>query len=188
MSNGVIIPLMAKTTDSSQQKKSTQSSRKELLLFLLIPVAVISILAAILLIPGAFAKPQYDFIYSICPDYTCSYDFRVGTNEKLTRQLAVGNSTYYDRSPILYYHDTAKNASRPIDETSAQELTLDSSNVSADGYHLRQPGTDDGGFLLWSGPNDSNWYLVNGLKKKEVNLATTNGYGNDITFVGWVSK
>jgi hypothetical protein len=174
------MPLMVKGA-----KQKTGTGKKELLLFLSIPVTLIVLVAAVLLIPNTFAKPKYDFIYTTCEQYACDYSYHVTSQDKLERQNLDTNIMYTQQFPQLYYHDTSSNSSRLIDEADAEQLQLDGSNVSPDGYRLEQPNNDSG-VLFWGGSSDFHWYLVNGLKKKQMNVVTVNGYDRDISFVGWV--
>lgn len=166
------------------------SAKKEMLLFLLIPTAVIALVAAFLWIPSLFAKPKYDFIYSYCPDYSCSYSYTASSSGRVAKDEPLNASNNYSSvSPELYYHDIAKNSSRLLDETAARQYKLDNSNVSPDGYRLEQGSTDAGGFLFSVGSSDNNWYLVNGIKKKTMHLNTGNSWdGHNIKFLGWVEQ
>ena len=99
-------------------------------------------------------------------------------------------NVYASSTPAqIYYYSVATNASRKITLTEASNYNLDPSNVSPDGYTLQQANTSDSGFLFWGSSGDSNWYLKNGLKKKQVNLLNNYLYtGNVVDLVGWVQK
>ncbi len=165
------------------------SSKKEMLLFLLIPVTVIVLVATFLWVPSLFARPKYNFIYSYCPDYTCSYSYATSSTGRITKDEPL-NASYTSStvSPELYFYDTATNSSRQLGEVEAIQYKVDNSNVSPDGYRLEQGNTDGGGFLFWSGSSDNNWYLVSGIKKKAVHINGSSWYGNSIKFIGWVEQ
>jgi hypothetical protein len=182
---------MENTTAHTHTPKAPapMSPRKEMALFLLIPTVVICLIAGVLWLPSLFARPKYSFIYSYCPDYTCAYGFMV-KNEHITKS---NNSRidldYGYKAPKLYYYDVQKQSSRPLDEDEVQAISVDSASVSHDGYRLTQSSGDSGGFLFWGGYGNYNWYLKNGMKKKQVNLTTgSDTYNSEITFLGWVRQ
>ena len=160
------------------------SVTKEFLLFLSIPLAVILILAIVLQGPSLFAKPKYDFIYSLCQDYSCDGSYIVNAEGRMTYEQ---NDSGYSDTPTLYYYSEVQHSTRQITSTEANGYALNSSNVSPDGYTLWQNNGADNGFLFWGSGGDGNWYLKDGAKKKQLNL-TTGSYGEGVHFLGWIKQ
>ena len=164
------------------------SLKKEFALFLSIPVALILLVAAILVVPGWFAKPKYDFVYSSCPTYSCSDSYSINaagviSHQKIDQQY--GNT----QQSQLYYYTVGNGGSRQISLEDSKSYHLDSSNISPDGYSLRHGSSDGGGFLFWGYGSDGSWVLSKGLAKKHITLQHNNDYyNNNISFLGWVTK
>ncbi len=173
---------------SPVSKQDHHSVTKEFLLFLSIPMGVILILTAVLQGPSLFAKPKYDFIYSLCQDYNCSGVYTVGPDGQLIYNGADNNLSAATTEPTVYYYRESLHAAKPIQLTQADIYKLDSSNVSPDGYTLWQNNGSDNGFLFWGGSGDGNWYLKDGAKKKQLNISTDYSNGNQVRFIGWVQQ
>lgn len=180
---------MLTNTPLAEPKQNSSSTKKEFLLFLSIPVAIILIVASIVLVPSLFAKPKFNFVYSYCPDYFCGQGYAIDKSGTVTMKegLSTLNLSYYNKQPDLYLHDMSTGASKKISLADANNLRLNSSNVSPDGYVLKQNSSSSGSFLFAIESSDDSWYLENGLKKKKVNLTgTSNSYRGNINFLGWV--
>lgn len=176
-----------RTTTTSKHIKS--SAKKEFMLFLSIPAAIILIVAAVVLVPRFFAKPKYSFVYQYCPDYYCIQTYTIdsaGGISSKTNVSTLSADSYSNRQAELYIHDIAQNASRKITLAEANRLKLSSSNVSPDGYMLKQDYSSSGGFLFYGhSQNTNDWYLANGLKKKVIHVLQSSEY-DSIKFLGWV--
>lgn len=170
---------------SRAPKHEQHSVTKEFLLFLSIPLGVIIILVAVLQGPSLFAKPKYDFIYALCPDYSCDGSYAVNAGGQLTFQQYNND---YSTEPTLYYYSESQHSSRQITATEGDGFNLDSSNVSPDGYTLWQNNGSANGFLFWGGNGDGNWYLKSGAKKKQLNISANYIYVDQVHFIGWVKK
>jgi hypothetical protein len=164
----------------------SHSVRRDFLIFISVPLLVIIVVAAILQGPSLFAKPKYDFIYSLCQSYDCGSAYTIGSAGAVILQQ---NDTLYGGSatPTLYYYSEANNSTRRISTDQANSYRLDTSNVSPDGYTLWQNNDSSGG-LFWDNSGDGSWYLKHGAKKKQLNLVTNSAYGSDVQFLGWVQQ
>lgn len=169
-------------------KANTPSHLKDLLLLFSVPIAIAVIAAVTLYIPRALAKPTYDFIYAVCPDYRCENSFSVNSTGDIVENVpGSSNADYYKRTATLHYYDAAADATRSITIAEARQYMLHTSSKSPDGYTLAKED-ENSGFLFW-GHNDDGWYIKNGAKKKKVTLTIHNTYySHEITFLGWVVK
>lgn len=164
--------------------KWLSTTRRDILLLLSVPLGLLVLLAAIVYIPQALARPAHDFIYSSCEtSYYCSGRMVVEENKLVYRS---GVRDRVDQQPQLYYYDVSENSSRPVTLGEAHEYQLNSSSRAPDGYTLTHESSSSG-FLFWDG-GSSQWVLKNGLYKKSVDIGESDRYysGRDITFVGWV--
>ncbi|HSX29545.1 MAG TPA: hypothetical protein VLE73_03220 [Candidatus Saccharimonadales bacterium] len=161
---------------------------KDLVLLFSIPLAIAFLAGIAVYVPRLSAKPSYDFIYTYCPDYSCTTSYSM-TGDGHVQQSKADISGFKPQHAQLRYFDTSANASRVISYDDAQHYTLINSSKSPDGYRLTR-GTSDGGFLFWSDGGSTSWYLENGWKKRTVQLVTGQNsyYSNDTTFLGWVQK
>ena len=151
---------------------------KDLLLLFSIPAAIIIVLVCFIFVPRLFANPGYDFIF--CEGYNCTRSFSVDSSGKIV-EAATTNRTYYDAH--LYYYDTERGASRPIEISEAESYRLDPLSKSPDGYTLKR-SSSSGGFLFWGSYNDGGWTLNKGILSKPVDLG-----GNDMTkLIGWILR
>ena len=82
-------------------------------------------------------------------------------------------------------HDMSTNTSKKISLAEANDHILNRSITSPDGYVLKQEGSSNGGFLFYGlRQTRGSWYLVNGLKKKLVDVKQS-AQGDSIKFLGW---
>ena len=175
-------------------KKNIVQKHKEFLLFISIPIVITLLLVAMLMLPGILAHPKHDFIYSSCPTYDCDDKYEVtstGMVEKvnLRQPSRIDYSSLYDndkRSSELYLYSQESNSYRRISLDEANQLRLDTSSRSSDGYQLRLAEGNSGGFLFWGSSGGSDWQLQNGFKKKTVVLSDDGYYADDLHFIGWV--
>lgn len=170
---------------NNNEKSGTSSHLKDLLLLFAIPIAIAVFAAAVIYIPTLFAKPTYDFIYSVCEDYDCRNSYSVSSTGNVSQDST--NSDYYNGTASLRYYDSSNDSTRSLSLEEAKGYRLNTSSKSPDGYTLARESSS-GGFLFW-GDYDEGWYLKDGAKKKKVELTTTSSYhSRDIKLLGWVNK
>lgn len=178
---------------------SPSTTKRDILLLLSVPLGLLALLAAIVYIPQALARPAHDFIYSLCSSYRCRDSVSV-ENGKIISDFEAHVTTLGDAEefeqllsersreslPQLYYYDVSNDASRPLTFSEAQRYTVDGSSRAPDGYTLIHESSSSG-FLFW-GSSSSEWVLKNGLYKKSVDIGESGRYygGRDIIFIGWV--
>ena len=168
-----------------ETKPNKQSTKKEFLLFISVPLSIMVIAAGILLVPGLFAKPKYDFVYSYCPEYGCENVFELTGSriqETNVRSRDFGNTTRSE----LYRYDIQTSSYQRLTLAEANNLALSTSSVSPDGYSLTNGEGSSGSFMFWGGNYDDNWYLKSGLKKKRVSLGNNNYYSGNVKLIGWI--
>lgn len=175
------MPLMTNRTGHAK-KAGGLSPAREFLLFLSIPITVIVVVAAIVQGPSLFARPSYDFIYSVCDDYDCTGNYTISTNDRVAF-TPDDNEDGATSKPTLYYYSETSQVSRQITMKQASDYRLDTSNVSPDGYILWQDSGSDSGLLSTGG--DGSWYLKHGAKRKQLKLNTDNVYDNNVQLIGW---
>lgn len=140
-------------------------------------------------IPGLFLQPKYNFLYSIGGDYYPSQVYSVSNNHvTVNPQYA-----YYPNNvsnPQLYIHNAVTNESTPVTLDNAENLTLDSSAESPDGYTLESGNQNDGFFpFFWYSRDYSAEYLVGHNTSKKLNIKNNNtSYYDSIHFLGWIMQ
>ncbi|MEK7602619.1 MAG: hypothetical protein AAB459_00035 [Patescibacteria group bacterium] len=167
-------------------KKLNQPSHlKDLILLFSIPVGIAVFAAIAVYAPRLLANPKYDFIYSVCSDYDCNYDFNIDGSGYVSQYSM--NRDYRHGTSTLRYYNAKDDSTRSLTLEEARRYRLNTSSKSPDGYSLtREEG--DSGFLFW-GNYKSGWYLKNGAKKKEVELSTDDSYySRDVNFLGWINQ
>ncbi len=158
---------------------------KDLILLFAIPIGIAVFAAIVVYAPSLFAKPKYDFIYSICSNYDCNYDFSVDSSGYIAQHS--NNRDYYTTTPTLRYYSAKDDSTRSMTLEEAKRYQLGTSSKSPDGYSLVREESNSG-FLFW-GNSDSGWYLKDGAKKKKVELSNNDSYySQDIKFLGWINK
>ena len=166
-------------------KKPNQPSHlKDLILLFAIPIGIAVFAAIAVYAPRLFAKPKYDFIYSVCDNYDCTDAFAVDNSGHISRST----NRNHDTSTVkLRYYSAENDSTRSLTFEEATRYQLNSSSKSPDGYSLIKEKSDSG-FLFW-GNYDSGWYLKDGAKKKKVELSANDSYfSRDINFLGWIDK
>ncbi len=167
------------------KKLNQPNNLKDVILLFAVPIGVAVLAAIVVYAPRLLAKPTYDFIYSVCDDYSCNYEFNVDSTGYVSQYST--NDKYYSGTSVLHYYDAKKDATRSLTYEEAKRYLLSTSSKSPDGYSLTRE-VNDSVFLFWSDGN-SGWYLKNGAKKKKVTLSTNSTYySQDIKFLGWVNK
>jgi hypothetical protein len=93
---------------------------------------------------------------------------------------------YYSQPSGLFYYDVKNDSSRSISLDQANELRLNNSSKSPDGYVLTRDDYSGGALFWYTYKNDL--VLKNGAKKRKLQLETSNFTDNNIVFLGWVNK
>lgn len=154
------------------------------ILLILTPFLLVGLVLALLYAPYLWTdKPSVDFIYSGQNSWCQVYEYYIQDQKISKRDL---NRDCSDpESPVLFYHNVTENRSREISFEEAQNLTLDSSNKSSDGFILERKSNSSGGILFSS--YNSGFYLTKGQVSFEQNLFDNDFYSyRDRPFVGWV--
>lgn len=160
---------------------------KDLILLFAIPIGIAVFAAIAVYTPRLFANPQYDFIYSVCSGYDCTYGFTVDSSGHVSDYSNNRDDHSGDGISTLRYYDAQKDSTRVLTLEEATRYQLNTSSKSPDGYSLVREDTDSG-FLFW-GDYDSGWYLKEGAKKKKVELSNDDSYySRDVTFLGWINR
>ena len=141
------------------------------------------------LLPNVFVNPSYNFLYIDSYYYDAYYyDAKFAVqNQKLSFNCT--SDQYRNCSNVLnrvkfYKHDFSKDANVQITLEDAQQLKLDSSDVSPDGYKFdTKSGSDYFIFPLFGSSSSSGFSIHKGWLSKSVSL---NGQYYTINFVGWI--
>ncbi len=157
-----------------------------------IPILMILFVAGSIYLPGLFIQPKYNFVYVSSDDsyYYSQYQYSV-QNGKIVRnetQRPEGQ-TYQPQIDVkLYVYDVAKNESKEISFEEAQNLTLDSKNISPDGFEITYGSSGEGFFLFffYSRTDYNTRYLKGHNVSKKLNLQLSGSYYNDFRFIGWI--
>lgn len=175
--------MVKKTTVNPQVK----SHVKDLVLLFGIPIAIALFAAAVVYIPQLMANPKYDFVYSLCNDYTCKDSFTVDGGQVSKDTSSAPHQDYYAKAATIHYYNSSSDSTKSLSLDEAKKLRLSTVSKSADGYTLTRDETESG-FLFW-GDYDAGWYLKNGAKKKKIVLSNNDSYySQDVKFLGWVEK
>lgn len=167
--------------------KKKPNIKRDIALLISVPLVLAGLLAAVVYIPQALAKPAYDFIYSTCSSYRCDKNVMVrdGRLEVVLQDLKEGLRLSDQESTRFYYYDVSEQSTRPLTVDEAKRYQLDSSSRSPDGYTLSKDSTSSG-FLFWDS-SQSSWTLKNGMYKRKIDLQNDSYYYNEsVMFIGWV--
>jgi len=156
------------------------SKNISLIIAITIPILATIFIAVSIYLPRALENPKYNFLYTT--DY--SYQYRVEGN------ILVNDSTLYQTSHLqkqakLYIYNVSNNQSTEISLEEAQNLYLDSSSVSSDGFQII---TGNQGGLIFRSSDYSTWYLQGQGVVRKLNIQSSNSYNNRFTFLGWIIK
>lgn len=157
-----------------------------------IPILMILFVAASIYLPGFFIQPKYNFIYTSGDDYCYhnQYQYSVQNGKLIRNEITCPESQTYlpQRDTRLHVYNVAKNKSREISFEEAQNLNLDSNNLSPDGFEVTY-GNHGGGFFpffFYSDTDYNNLYLKGHNVSKKLNLQLSGSYRNNFRFIGWV--
>ncbi|MBN8547906.1 MAG: hypothetical protein J0M12_01180 [Deltaproteobacteria bacterium] len=170
------------------------SKRAPLLIALAIPLLFMSAVTCVLISQRLLASPPaQEFIYTVGATYNDGFDYRVidGTLTKVSRGNCPSTCSSSSSTRPLYRYDPKTNRSTEISITEAQQLKLDPSQQSRDGYRLIRGSRDRGFLLSMPAYDNSPMYLSGAGGQFEANLAsdgTSSGYWNyqQVTLVGWI--
>ncbi len=161
-----------------------------LLLGISIPILTILFVAGSVYLPGLFIKPRFDFLYASGGNYYGAREQYSIQNGKLVKSQRL-EEIPLDRSPReeprLFVHHVEKNESTELSFEEAQNLTLDSSAISPDGFEVVYGSSGEGifPFFFWTGTDRGNQYLQGHWVSKRLNLPRSGGYYG-ARFLGWV--
>ena len=169
----------------SVKKNNQPNQLKDLVLLFAIPIGIAVFAAIVAYAPRLLADPKSDFIYSVCSNYDCNYDFSVDSSGYVS-QYSMNNEDFNGVSTLRYYNAN-DDSTRSLTLEEAKRYQLNTSSKSPDGYSLLRDESNSG-FLFW-GNDESGWYLKSGAKKKKVELSTNGSYySSDVKFLGWINK
>jgi hypothetical protein len=154
-----------------------------------IPILMILFVAGSIYLPSLFVKPSYNFLYLL--GASCYGQPYSVVNGKLEQNDVKYPANYNPPAqPELFIYDATKDQSQQISFADAQNLNLDSTNQSPDGFEVVS-GNSGGGdyFPFYFGPSNYNdgWYLKGHNIDKKINIQTVGNYYN-FTFLGWIKK
>lgn len=197
-------------------KKWYQSAWVVRMLFAMPAVLFLAVLT-IFYVPQLFASPQYDFVYAVCKEGSCSKIYTIGENGKLMRTLDVDkaiekmqlrSSRAGEQAPggvsidmyrlgqeddsVEFYRYKQKNGtSERLTMAEVNQLGLKIGEESPDGYrlHERRDGDSGGVFVFYGSSLDRAWRLQKDWLYKTVSLGGNRlgYYANEIKVVGWVN-
>lgn len=170
------------------QKSKKPSHLKDLVLLFAIPTGIAIFAAAIIYTPRLLANPKSDFMYSLCNNYDCIDSYTVDSTGHVSKEFTNStHSAYFGGTSIIRYYDASSDSTKSLPLEEARTYRLNTSSKSSDGYSLTREETGSG-FLFW-GDYDEGWYLVNGGKKRKVELSSNGShYSQEVKFLGWVEK
>lgn len=163
---------MAETTASGL-------SRKQMILFLAVPISVLVLAIGFLVVSNKLAQPSYNFLFSICPSYSCNNEFTINSAGSISESSR--RDFMFDRAQ-LYLYDVGSDSYRPLTLEEAQSLDLDPSSVAPDGYRVEYENKDLGGFFFGSG-TDNGWVIKKDFRARD--LVVPNRYEREIKFLAW---
>ncbi len=163
-----------------------------LILGLSIPVLMILFVAGSIYLPGLFVQPKINFLYvSGSNSYYYGNGWQYGIQEGRIIKNGVSQPIdgYYDPMPSgakLFIYDVVKNESREIFFQEAQNLSINSNNISEDGFEITYGNRGDSFFpFYYSGTDYNTRYIVGHNVSKKLNLQLSGSY-YDFRFLGWI--
>ena len=170
-----------------------------LIIGLSIPVIMVAILAAVIYIPKAYIQPEHDFIYAVgdYPIYTdparnIQIEYTVSGGKLLAKETPYihENKPYNTNDPEFFRYSVTEKTNTPLAKETVQQLALDPSSKSPDGFELGYARSQDNIFESMFGGRD---YSQRVLKKDSVAVGiellpnrSNTYYDRQINLVGWV--
>lgn len=163
---------------------------------LTLPVLLIIAVALTIYLPGQLVQPQHDFVYLVGGDYYAQREYAVESGQLIKRELPpdAERERYIPFERVrstevrLYRHEVAANTSRLITFEEAQQLRLDPSLKSPDGFTIEH-GRGGGIFEIFGGSgNYETFYLRNNRASIALNLEIDRSqyYDWPNNFLGWI--
>lgn len=157
-----------------------------------IPILMIIFVAGSIYLPGLLIQPQTNFLYvsNSNPIYLNSELYSVADGKIIKTEAEPTKKPTnipIQNEPQLFIHNVVENKSQKISFEKAQNLDLDSSIESPDGFEVVY-GSRDSGFLFFSPGRDyDSRYLKGHNISKRLNLEASNKrFSNNIVFLGWI--
>ncbi len=165
-------------------KVSKQNSKLlQALLFFGAPIIILAIALGIIATPSLFVHPAHNFVFSSCPDYSCTNYFSVDASGAITE--ATSSRSYpYGSTAQLYLYNVTTDSYSPISVEQANAISLSSSSASPDGYSVGRSNSS-GGFLFFDSGSTSSWVVKKGSFEKPITLSNGPDYATSITILGW---
>lgn len=162
-----------------------------LVLGISIPILMILFVAGSIYLPRIFIKPKFNFLYESGGEYCGSrqeYFVRNGRLVKNEMQKPKGQIYCLPEEIKLYIYDVGKDESREISFEEAQNLYLDSSIKSPDGFEVVYGKRNEGffPFFFWTETDYNVRYLVGHNVSKKLNLRPNGAHHTNFRFIGWI--
>lgn len=172
-----------KTKHKEGPQSKQNSSIKNFLLLFGLPVGLLIFSLLVLQLPRLFAQPNYDFIYAYCPSFGCSSTYRYEDGEIVRLQ-----DDGFDHRAQLRYYNSANDSHRSVSLSEVNQLNLDDSSRSPDGYQLSYDRRSDTGFLFFYTSSDGGWSLNKDWRSKPISLAAGMPAKHNINKIAWVTE
>jgi hypothetical protein len=157
-----------------------------------IPILMILFVAGSIYLPGLFIQPKFNFLYMSGYDYYYfnQYQYFVQNGKLVRSEIQRSENQIYQppREVKLYVYDVAKNESKEISFEEAQNLNLDPSPISPDGFEIVYGSRSESffPFFFWSERDYNTLYLKGHNVSKKLNLQLSGSYYNNFRFIGWI--
>ena len=157
-----------------------------LIVALSIPVLMIVLIATSIYLPALFIKPKTNFVYSVGGDYCSQIRYSVKSGKIIENEIEKLENNYacHYRDARLFYYDVERNTSREITLDETNNLTVDDSLKSPDGFEI-VPGSYSYDIFFFSGSSYYDKYLKKGAYSRKLNTIGSTSY-YDFKFIGWV--
>lgn len=156
-----------------------------------IPILMIILVAASIYLPGFFIKPQYNFLYVNGDDsyYNERHQYSVQDGKLIRNEMKDSEGKAYTYARLFLY-DVIKDKSREVTFEEAQNLGIDPSDVSPDGFEIAYGSHGSGifPFFFYSNTDYNTRYLTGHNISKKLNLQLIGSYYNSFRFIGWINQ
>ncbi len=158
---------------------------------------MIVLVAGFIYLPGWGQKPKVNFLYlsganNYYPygqqEYQVSGGHLVQNPKPVQTNPAQPNYISPDNGiPHFYIYDVGRDTATEVTFAQAQSYTLDSSNISSDGYVVQQGSYGGGDFIFGGGGGDYNsWFIKGHNRSRKLNLKITGANYYNFQFLGWI--
>lgn len=158
-----------------------------LILGLSIPLLMVLFVAGSIYLPGFMKNPEYDFLYSTSDYGPNHYSVQ---DQKLVKIRKSTTTATTKVEPRLFIHDVDQNKSEEISFEQAQQLALDPSSESPNGFKVKC-GSESGGlfpFFVYSNRDCSKRFLVGHNNSRKLNLKLQGQNYYNFHFLGWIKN